>query len=59
MEQEQERERGPIDYVQEDHELSDDEMFQLFGTDASTQAAMIRERPELRRAVEDMKSLIG
>jgi len=40
-------EKSPMDILQEDYELSDEEMMQLFGMDADTQARKVKKNPSL------------
>jgi len=48
-----------IDFVSDYYGIDDDDMFELFGTDATTQRRLLNEHPEWRGAVREMEGLIS
>ena len=46
------------EYIADYYGLSESEMMKLFGSDSETQAQMLQEQPDLRRAVAEMESFI-
>ena len=56
--QEEHLPHDPLRYIQENWQMSDEELMLMFGTDSTTQAAMLRQHPEWRSAVRELEGLM-